>query len=99
MTPSSIHSSCGSTSKLPVAVGSSRCDRTTSILSSAWSICKRRAETTRWQPVSPTLMRHLLDHAKSRNAPQSGQLLRYRNGKPISSRPYDHVWAPHTTRA
>jgi integrase len=32
--------------------------------------------TDRWQPVSPTLMRNLLDHAAGRNSPQSGQLLR-----------------------
>lgn len=54
---------------------------------------REKGGTTRWQPVSPTLMRHLLAHAKERSAPQSGQLLRYRNGKPISSRRYDHIWA------
>ncbi|MCC3311446.1 integrase [Nocardia sp. 852002-20019_SCH5090214] len=49
--------------------------------------------TDRWQPVSPTLMRHLLQHAADRGASQSEQLLRYKNGKPISSRRYDHIWA------
>ncbi|WP_433620870.1 tyrosine-type recombinase/integrase [Nocardia sp. CA-120079] len=48
--------------------------------------------TDRWQPVSPTLMRHLLDHAEQRNSPQSGQLLRYRNGKPITARRFDYIW-------
>ncbi|MGY2126380.1 tyrosine-type recombinase/integrase [Nocardia gipuzkoensis] len=47
----------------------------------------------RWQPVSPTLMRGLLEHAAERGSPRSEQLLRYRNGKPITSRRYDHIWA------
>ncbi|WP_433716659.1 tyrosine-type recombinase/integrase [Nocardia sp. CA-084685] len=46
----------------------------------------------RWQPVSPTLMRHLLHHAEQRHSPPDGQLLRYRNGKPITARRYDHLW-------
>ncbi|MEV5650528.1 tyrosine-type recombinase/integrase [Nocardia sp. NPDC052254] len=49
--------------------------------------------TDRWQPVSPTLMRYLRAHAADRNARVSGQLLRYRNGTPITSRRYDHIWA------
>ncbi len=49
--------------------------------------------TVRWQPVSPTLMSHLLAHGESRGGFASGQcLLRYRNGKPITSRRYDHLW-------
>lgn len=48
--------------------------------------------TDRWQPVSPTLMRHLLEHAAERHSPRSGQLLRYRNGRPITSRRFDHIW-------
>ncbi|MEV6254738.1 site-specific integrase [Nocardia sp. NPDC051911] len=47
----------------------------------------------RWQPVSPTLMRHLLDHAAHRKSPRSGQLLRYRNGKPITARRFDYIWS------
>ncbi|RDI45298.1 tyrosine-type recombinase/integrase [Nocardia mexicana] len=47
----------------------------------------------RWQPVSPTLMRYLQHHAHDRHAPHSGRLLRYRNGKPITGRRYDHLWA------
>ncbi|WP_280453609.1 tyrosine-type recombinase/integrase [Nocardia brasiliensis] len=46
----------------------------------------------RWQPVSPTLMRHLVEHAEQRHSPLMGQLLRYRNGRAISSRRYDHLW-------
>ncbi|MFI6365570.1 tyrosine-type recombinase/integrase [Nocardia sp. NPDC050630] len=47
----------------------------------------------RWQPVSPTLMRHLLRHAQQRHSPPNEQLLRYRNRKPITARRYDHLWA------
>jgi site-specific recombinase XerC len=49
--------------------------------------------TVRWQPVSPTLMSHLLAHGQSRGGLESGQrLLRYANGKPITSRRYDYLW-------
>ncbi|WP_327098157.1 site-specific integrase [Nocardia vinacea] len=47
----------------------------------------------RWQPISPTLMRHLLRHAEQRGSPTQGQLLRYRNTKPITARRYDYLWA------
>lgn len=49
--------------------------------------------TTRWQPVSPSLMRHLLMHAETRDAEPTGQLLRYRSGQPITARRYDHLWS------
>ncbi|MFC5267208.1 tyrosine-type recombinase/integrase [Kribbella qitaiheensis] len=48
--------------------------------------------TVRWQPVSPTLMAHLQHHARAREAPHNGQLLRYTNGRPITRRRYDHLW-------
>jgi integrase/recombinase XerC len=48
--------------------------------------------TVRWQPVSPTLMAHLQQHARDRHAPPTGQLLRYRGGKPLTYRRYDHMW-------
>jgi integrase/recombinase XerC len=51
-----------------------------------------KGETVRWQPVSPTLMAHLQYHAESREAPTNGQLLRYTNGRPITTRRYDHLW-------
>jgi integrase len=51
-----------------------------------------KGDTVRWQPVSPTLMTHLQDHARERHAPSGGQLLRYYGGRPITSRRYDHVW-------
>ncbi len=46
----------------------------------------------RWQPVSPTLMTHLRQHAQHRHAPRDGQLLRYRAGQPITRRRYDYLW-------
>jgi integrase/recombinase XerC len=51
-----------------------------------------KGETVRWQPVSPTLMRHLLHHTADRHAPATEQLLRYRGGRPITYRRYDHLW-------
>jgi integrase/recombinase XerC len=51
-----------------------------------------KGETVRWQPVSPTLMRHLQQHAEERPAAPSTPLLRYRSGRPITSRRYDHLW-------
>lgn len=53
---------------------------------------QEKGDTVRWQPVSPTLMRHLLLHAEQRQAPPDGQLLRYRNGRPITRRRYDTLW-------
>ncbi|MER5336764.1 hypothetical protein [Micromonospora sp. NPDC002717] len=35
---------------------------------------------------------HLHDHARVRGAVLPTRLLRYRNGRPISSRRYDHLW-------
>jgi integrase/recombinase XerC len=55
-------------------------------------LLREKGETVRWQPVSPTLMRHLQAHAAERHAPAAGQVLRYRNGRPISRRRYDHLW-------
>ncbi|ASR36587.1 integrase [Prauserella marina] len=54
---------------------------------------REKGETVRWQPVSPTLMRHLISHHEQRGDGQpSAQLLRYRNGRPITARRYDHLW-------
>jgi len=52
---------------------------------------KEKGETVRWQPVSPTLMAYLQQHAEQRLAPASGQILRYANGRPITSRRFDHL--------
>jgi hypothetical protein len=37
-------------------------------------------------------MAALLGHAGGRHAPPDGQLLRYRNGRRITYRRYDHLW-------
>ncbi len=53
---------------------------------------REKDASDRWQPVSPTLMRYLLTHADERGSPPEGQLLRYNNGRPITSRRLDHLW-------
>ncbi|MEV6527302.1 site-specific integrase [Longispora sp. NPDC051575] len=53
---------------------------------------REKGGTVRWQPVSPTLMAALVDHGKERRAPVDGQLLRYRDGRAITYRRYDHLW-------
>ncbi|MFZ0190659.1 MAG: site-specific integrase [Streptosporangiaceae bacterium] len=55
-------------------------------------LLREKGETVRWQPVSPTLMAALLGHAGERHATADGQLLRYRNGRRITYRRYDHLW-------
>ncbi|MFI5495246.1 tyrosine-type recombinase/integrase [Actinoplanes sp. NPDC051859] len=57
---------------------------------------REKGETDRWQPVSPTVMRYLRQHHQHRhqgNTDLRAPLLRYRNGKPITYRRYDHLWA------
>ncbi|MFD1046129.1 site-specific integrase, partial [Kibdelosporangium lantanae] len=46
---------------------------------------REKGEAVRWQPISPTLMRHLQQHAHDRHAPKDGQLLRYKRGNPITT--------------
>lgn len=54
---------------------------------------REKGETVRWQPVSPTLVRRLINHQQQRgHGDPSAQLLRYRNGQPITARRYDHLW-------
>jgi integrase/recombinase XerC len=53
---------------------------------------REKGETVRWQPISPTLMAYLQQHGRDRHAPPSGQLLRYVDGRPITTRRYDHLW-------
>ena len=55
-------------------------------------LLREKGETVRWQPVSPTLMARLIQHGQERHAPPDGQLLRYADGRPITSRRYDHLW-------
>lgn len=56
-------------------------------------LLREKGGTVRWQPVSPTLMAHLQQHARERHARPDGQLLRYRDGKPVTYRRYDHLWS------
>ena len=52
-----------------------------------------KGETIRWQPVSPTLMSHLIAHGETRGGLAPGRpLLRYANGRSITSRRYDYLW-------
>ncbi|MEV4346277.1 site-specific integrase [Actinoplanes sp. NPDC049596] len=52
-----------------------------------------KSETLRWQPVSLDLATRLREHATSRGAAVPGDaLLRYRDGRPLTSRRYDHLW-------
>lgn len=54
---------------------------------------REKGETVRWQPISPTLARGLTEHFEERGASgSSAQLLRSRNGTPISRRRYDYLW-------
>jgi integrase len=52
-----------------------------------------KGETLRWQPVSPTLLGALLEHFVERGGERpTDQILRYRNGRPITHRRYDYLW-------
>jgi integrase len=54
---------------------------------------REKGETLRWQPISLDLAGHLVDHADNRAAvTPADQLLRYRDGRPLTSRRYDHLW-------
>ncbi|MGI5238570.1 tyrosine-type recombinase/integrase [Dactylosporangium sp. CA-139066] len=55
---------------------------------------REKGETVRWQPVSPTLMQHLVRHHQDRDTSgdRRGPLLRYLNGQPITTRRYDYLW-------
>jgi site-specific recombinase XerD len=56
-------------------------------------LLREKGETVRWQPVSPTLVHHLIAHYGERgNNHPDEQLLRYRNGRPITRRRYDYLW-------
>ena len=55
------------------------------------SLCEKGGNQRR-QPVSPTLMRHLVAHAAERGAPVDGPLFSYKNGSPIGGRRYNYRW-------
>jgi integrase len=49
--------------------------------------------TLRWQPITLDLAGHLADHAQARGVVLSSDgLLRYRDGRRLTSRRYDHLW-------
>ncbi|GAA2843145.1 tyrosine-type recombinase/integrase [Crossiella cryophila] len=55
-------------------------------------LCEK-GDLYRSQPVSPTLMKHLLAHFEYRgDGDPSGLLLRYSNGKPLTRHRYDYLW-------
>lgn len=54
---------------------------------------REKGDTSRWQPVSPTLMRHLIaHHEQCADCQPQGQLLRSRNGRALIRRRYDYLW-------
>jgi hypothetical protein len=55
-------------------------------------VLREKGETVRWQPASPTLMARLVQHGQERQAPPGGQLLRYADGRPVTTLRYDHLW-------
>lgn len=57
-------------------------------------LLREKGDTHRWQPISPTLMLQLQQHATERGATEPGApLLRYLGGKPLTTRRYDYLWS------
>jgi hypothetical protein len=47
----------------------------------------------RWKPIAPALANCLVDHAAARStALATDPLLRYRDGRPLTTTRYDHHW-------
>ncbi|WP_052373017.1 hypothetical protein [Nocardia otitidiscaviarum] len=60
---------------------------------------REKGGTLRWQPISPLLAAALADHAAHRGARRPGtDLLRYRDGRPLTYRRYDQLWTRIGTR-
>ncbi len=55
-------------------------------------LLREKGETQRWQPVSPTLVAHLVAHVAHRGGDHGGPILRYANGKPITKSRYGYLW-------
>lgn len=56
-------------------------------------LLREKGQTQRWQPISPTLTAALVAHYEERSdGSPDGQLLRYRNGRRVGRRRYDHLW-------
>lgn len=82
-----------------------RCARATWTPTNARFFLRELGGTFRWQPVSPTLMRHLLAHPAERgHGDRDLPLLRYRDGRPLTHRrrprvePVDSGAAPRPRR-
>ncbi|MEV6255297.1 site-specific integrase [Nocardia sp. NPDC051911] len=55
---------------------------------------REKGGVVRWHPVSPTLMRRLVEHAAQRGGAQTtDRVLRYRGGRPIGRRRHDTLTA------
>jgi integrase len=60
---------------------------------------REKGGTQRWQPVSPTLMEHLLHHARERGVRgDDGRVLRLADGRPLTRSRYDALWDRVGTR-
>ncbi|MEV0569139.1 tyrosine-type recombinase/integrase [Dactylosporangium sp. NPDC050588] len=56
-------------------------------------LLREKGGTMRWQPISLDLATSLTQHAAARGAvPPTDPLLRYRNGKALTSHRYDELW-------
>ena len=56
-------------------------------------LLREKGQTKRWQPISPTLAAALVIHYEQRSdGSPDGQLLRYRNGRPVGRRRYDYLF-------
>lgn len=82
---------------IPGWLGSTRPPRPRAMIPS-WTRCccggtprPPAAAAAPWQPVSPPLMTRLVAHGRKRHAPDDQQLLRYPDGRPITSRRHDHL--------
>lgn len=54
---------------------------------------REKNSTQRWQPVSPTLMEHLLHHARERGVRDGDEMvLRYANGSRLGRARYETLW-------
>jgi hypothetical protein len=54
---------------------------------------REKGGTTRFQPVTPSLMLALQDHVASRGGTEfTDRVFRYRDGRPVTTRRYDHLW-------
>jgi integrase len=54
---------------------------------------REQGSTVRWQPITPALATCLVDHAAARGAVLfSDPLLRFQDGRPLTTRRYDQLW-------